>query len=309
MNSDGRSVRLFMVDGSVSGLMTAEIINWTGHALHAPRSRLSDVLGRNESEKTGLYMLFGDAAETGARRPVYIGESDNVGRRLQQHARDETKDFFERFCVITSKDANLTKAHARYLESRLSEIARSSGRAEVLNRNEPPTGALPEADIADMEYFLSQIRIVVGVLGYNILKEPLRLKLAQKVQGSDTLTSVEADAVLELELKKTRDGIQANALEKDGDFVVLKGSLARIEPANADTGYADLRETLIQDGRLQAQPNGQFLEFIEDVSFSSPSAASAVIFGRADNGRTSWIVRQSGLTLKEHQLSLAEAAE
>lgn len=33
----GRSIRLFLVDGSPSGLLTAEIMNWTGHVLTGPR--------------------------------------------------------------------------------------------------------------------------------------------------------------------------------------------------------------------------------------------------------------------------------
>jgi hypothetical protein len=34
----GRTVRLFLVDGSASGLITAEIINWSGKVLAGPRT-------------------------------------------------------------------------------------------------------------------------------------------------------------------------------------------------------------------------------------------------------------------------------
>ena len=37
----GRSIRLFLVDGTPNGLLTAEIMNWTGHVLTEPRSKLS----------------------------------------------------------------------------------------------------------------------------------------------------------------------------------------------------------------------------------------------------------------------------
>ena len=40
-------------------------------------------------------------------------------------------------------------------------------------------------------------------------------------------------------------------------------------------------------GKLIAS-NGGHLRFAEDVAFRSPSAASAVILGRPDNGRLSW---------------------
>ena len=84
---------------------------------------------------------------------VYIGESDNVFNRLLQHAKDEKKDFWRLAAVVTSKDENLTKSHSRYLESRLISLTLSAKRATLLNTNSPPLPPLPEADIADMEYF------------------------------------------------------------------------------------------------------------------------------------------------------------
>jgi hypothetical protein len=36
--SAGKSVRLFLADGTPGGLLTAEIMNWTGHVVAAPRS-------------------------------------------------------------------------------------------------------------------------------------------------------------------------------------------------------------------------------------------------------------------------------
>src|SRR5690606_17390876 len=77
----GRSVRLFLVEGTANGIITAEIVNWTGHVLMAPRAKLHDVLARSEAQRTGIYFLFGEIAEIGGKQPVYIGESDNVGRR------------------------------------------------------------------------------------------------------------------------------------------------------------------------------------------------------------------------------------
>lgn len=36
----GKQIKLFLVDGTPGGLSTAEITNWTGHVLTAPRSQL-----------------------------------------------------------------------------------------------------------------------------------------------------------------------------------------------------------------------------------------------------------------------------
>jgi hypothetical protein len=48
---------------------------------------------------------------------AYVGEADSVGRRLRRHEADEDMDFFDRIAFVVSKDDNLTKAHARFLES------------------------------------------------------------------------------------------------------------------------------------------------------------------------------------------------
>ncbi|MDR0627963.1 MAG: GIY-YIG nuclease family protein [Bifidobacteriaceae bacterium] len=110
----GKSVRLYLADGTVGGLRTAGIMNWTGHVSAVRRIDLGELLRRKESGRTGVYLLLGDDL-------AYVGEADVVRNRLRAHARPEPeggKDFWTEAVIITSKDTNLTKAHARYLEAR-----------------------------------------------------------------------------------------------------------------------------------------------------------------------------------------------
>lgn len=307
MSAIGRTVRLFLVDGSAqTGLITAEIINWTGRVLVAPRAKIADVLRRPEADKTGVYMLFGDNVEPGVRRTVYIGESDNVGRRVLQHSKDEQKDFFEKFCIVTSSDQNLTKTHVRYLESRATAMAKDSGRANVLNSNDPPTGVLPESDVADMEFFLEQLRTVLPVLGFDVLREPTLVRTSKPL-GMDSGT-IGAENPLELILQRSREGLEGTAIQLADEIIVQKGTLARKDPDYAMNQYSSLREQLIADGALSESQLGNTLVFARDVPFSSPSAAAAVIYGRNANGRTAWRIKSTGQTLKDYQNQLADAA-
>lgn len=125
----GKSIKLFLVDGSINGILTAEIINWTGHVLSAPRTKLLDLIQREECARTGIYFLVGQDPED-SLPSVYIGESDDVANRLKQHNRTEAaggKNFWEKVCLVTGKDQNITKTHIKYLESRLIDIAKRSG--------------------------------------------------------------------------------------------------------------------------------------------------------------------------------------
>src|SRR4051812_610897 len=134
----GRTIRVFLADGTPTGILTAEIMaSWTGKAIAAPRARLPDLLTRPELARTGVYVLSGQDPTDPARTKVYIGEADSVRTRLVQHNADEAKDFFTRVLVVVSKDENLTKGHARFLESRLIALTLAARRATLANGTAP----------------------------------------------------------------------------------------------------------------------------------------------------------------------------
>ena len=83
--SSGKSIKLFLADGTPQGLIVAEIMNWTGQALSAPRARLADLLGRTEASRTGVYILMGPDPDRPAGAMAYIGEADNIAKRLRRH--------------------------------------------------------------------------------------------------------------------------------------------------------------------------------------------------------------------------------
>lgn len=298
-NTTGRTVRLFLVDGSPTGLMTAEIMNWTGHAVITSRSRIGEALKREEASRTGVYFLVGDDPEQPTKTKVYIGEGDVVADRIKTHVSDESKDFWTRACFITSKDTNFTKAHARYLENRLVHLTRVANRANLANGNEPSKKALPESDVADMEFFLEQIQLILPVVDFDfLLPGP---NLVTTTLATVTNSEPGPGPRLELVLTSPRHGYTANAIEMDGEIVVLKGSRAAANKDNANNQYGPLRDQLIKDGRLKPAEGQPFLEFAEDVIFRSPSAAAAVIKNRNSNGRQAWTLKTTGQTLKEWQ--------
>ena len=101
--STGRSIRLFLPDGTPQGLIIAEVGNWIGKALCAPRGRLSELLRRSEAARTGIYILSGPDPDRPGGTKAYIGEADNVGGRLRIHLRDEEKDFFDRLLSLSQR--------------------------------------------------------------------------------------------------------------------------------------------------------------------------------------------------------------
>ena len=80
-----------------------------------------------------MYVLVGGDSDKPGFRKIYIGEGDTILPRLISHNSDDSKDFWSEAVVFVSKDENLTKAHARYLEARLIALAKEAKRATVAN--------------------------------------------------------------------------------------------------------------------------------------------------------------------------------
>lgn len=287
---EGKSVRLFLAEGSMGGLVTAEIMNWTGHLLAVQRSGLIELLKRPESSRTGVYVLIGESPESLGGQQVYIGEGDDVSRRLKDH--EGKKDFWDRVVVLTSKDSNLTKAHVRYLEARLIAMARQTKRSEVTNGNSGTNSTdnlLPEADRSDMEHYLAQASIVLPVLQVNVFRSspPIHLTNADTSTLEDTAQTVFVTGL--------KGETWARAHEVDGEFTVLEGS--RAKPWSGTThSYAGLQNKLFNDGTLVPTEDGSWYTFTHNQVFSSASAASAAVLGRNSNGKLEWKLEATSTT-------------
>ena len=273
------TIKIFLAYGDPKRLRTAELSNWTGKAVAGPRSEFDSVLARTESSNSGVYFLTGSDPESG-NSTLYIGEAESIKDRVRSHLE---KDFWNQIVFFISKDENLTKAHIRYCEGRLIEIAKSAGRA-VIKNNQGSGSKLPESDREEMEVFLEKMQQLLPALGVELL-----------VPATSTSVQDAPQDLLSCEIK----GIKATGYLTPNGIVVLSGSQAVLTPRESSSKYpwsTTLREKLKADGSLVE--NGDHLKFAKDIEFSSPSAAAAVIHGGQANGLTAW-KNQQNKSLKE----------
>ena len=277
---DTATVKIFLVEGSPTSIRTAELSNWTGKAVAGPRSKIEDIVKRDEANNPGVYFLTGINPETGRDR-VYIGEAEIIKTRIKNHM---SKDFWKTLVFFVSKDENLTKAHIKYLEGKLIETAKSVGRFELENAQSSGSH-LPESDAADMDVFLFRMKQLLPILGQEFLKPIVKQEGTKKTD------------LLFCEIKN----IKATGRQTDNGLVVLKGSEAVLKERPSTQKYqyaANLRKTLLDDCIVEKRDDR--LVFVSDYEFSSPSAAAAVIHGGQANGLTSW-KDSKGISLKQKE--------
>lgn len=276
----GKTIKIFLIDGDPNGRMSCELSNWTGKAYKIPRIKIKDCSDRDDLVNTGVYLLFGKDEED--RDQVYIGEAESILKRLNQHLTQ--KDFWHETIVFISKDENLNKAHIKYLENRLHDIAKSAKRYKVENTITPTQSSISESDIAEMEEFIENIKMLVNTLGHKVFDEKREFKSKQK---RDTF------------IIKAARGADAQGEPTSDGFVVFKGSKAAVSTVNSMTeNFLNLRKQLIDKEVIKTNEDG--LEFPEDYIFSSPSTAASIVLGRNANGLTEWKL-PNGMTLKEYE--------
>jgi hypothetical protein len=290
-----RSINIFLLDGDPNGIRVAQISMSTIQAVAFRRNKLREVRETfPEVERPGVYILIGEDDGEPDRQLAYIGESEAIGERLaywrsNENGRD-AKTFWTDTVVLISKDENLTKSHARYVEACLIRAVGANPRWMLPNTKTPSldAGKLPLQDRAAMDEFVDQTKTLVGALGSDLFRE-MRGKPVQAVSGvNDTTGDTQPGGTDEVRFFFRGQGFSAEMkLSSSGDFVVLAQSKARVKTtATIPRGTRALRNTLLETGVLEE--DGDFLVFTSDYSFSSASAAAAAVIGASANGRIHW---------------------
>ncbi|MDO9169311.1 MAG: GIY-YIG nuclease family protein [Methylobacter sp.] len=280
----GRSIRVYLADGTPSGIRHVEIANWSGQAIACPRSRFAELSKWEEAKRPGIYFLFEKQnADSGNR--VYIGESENVIKRLSDH--DRNKDFWTEVVIFTSKDENLTKSHIKYLESRLVSIGIETEKYQLENSNTPTESNLPRADKDAMEEFIHNLKIIIGTLGHKFL-EPLKAVSVEKVTNTKSTVGIPLSFALK-ELK-------AFGQMTDDGFLLLAGSdVSSLTSPSMPGNSKSIRNSWVSAGLLKLE--GKNYKLIKDTLISSSSYAAVIVAGTSRSGPQSW-QDSTGRTLK-----------
>src|SRR5690625_2355187 len=260
--------------------MSAELSNWTGKAYKIPRNKIKDSKDRPELSGTEVYFLFGEDDE--GNNVAYIGEAENVLNRMNDHIRD--RDFWTEVIVLTSKDDNLNKAHIKYLEHKLHQLAKKIGRYQINNDKTPALPAVSESDEAEMEEYMTNSKLLIGTLGHNLFEEKINTNKAELDQEK-------------IYFIKAARGADASMVQTTDGFAVIKGSRFADPVANSfSPSFNKIRESLLEK-RLLMREDGKLI-LKDNRIFSSPSTAAALVMGRNANGLTEW-KNKNGETLRD----------
>ena len=243
-----------------------ELSNWSGKAYKIPRNKLKASNDREDLDHTGVYVLFGkNDSDDGL---AYIGEAENIKQRLLQHLKEE---YWNEVIIFISKDNNLNKAHIKYLENKLYELATKANRYILQNKNTPTKSNISEPDQAEMEEFIDNLKLLVNTLGHRLF-EPI----AEVIETStdNNLFSIE------------RKDLCAKGKPTNEGFVIFRGANIAHKLGAVNTSIIKLRDKLVSEGIIKTE--GDKVCLAQDYIFSSSSSAATIVLGVSANGRKEW---------------------
>ena len=258
-------------------------------------------------KRTGVYFLIGPEKNDIHSFTAYIGESENVGRRLSNHlsSNQRASRNWADTVLVTRNDDWLTDAHGRYAESRLIRGVSNNPRWRLVNSQVPSedAGNIRASDRSDMNEFVLQAKTLVSCLGWDLFRNPHGPLEQRTPEDQEQKIFEDADAP---KFIMNGQGYSAEMMiDTSGNFVVLKESKIRIkENDSLQPIYKETRKSLVADGILEKKA-GAFV-LTRDYSFASVSAAAAVVKGASENGRRAWKVEGEKTTYGEWETRQGE---
>lgn len=278
----GKSINVFLIDGVPTGKIKCTLQNWTGVAYKIPRNLLDSCKDNPTLNKhlkqTGIYFLLGESVDTGEQF-IYVGQAsvrkngEGLSIRLQEHKNNPEKDYWNEAIVFTAQNDSLGPTEISYLENKFCSMATDAARYVVKNGNEPNPGNITEEKESEMEEFVDYARIVMGVLGHKVFEPVIQYEEPKPIHKIKSPTFF------------FKGKYNASAIMTSEGFVVLKGSQISLKLYPSAKGSAVKARSQYKD---KITDKGILLE---DIPFSSPSAAASFVGGSSLSGNECWITK------------------
>lgn len=157
--AEAKTIKLLLTNGSLSGLLMAELLKWEGILFSSPRESYHLLSNEPESNYWGVYLLVSEDK-------VYIGQANDLLRRIGEH--DKTKDWWEKVVLLTTKDNSLNRSDIDYLENKLIGIAKSKGSLEMNNVQTGNTAKVSRYRATELLDFLEGGLLLLELIGIKV---------------------------------------------------------------------------------------------------------------------------------------------
>ena len=181
MSAKAKTIKMLLYDGSLSGVMNISDSAWdSGKMYSAPRESIDNLISQGDCKKYGVYLLLSD-------KQVYIGQASDLERRTKQHLTD--KKWWTQVILMTTKDDSFNASDIDYLESRLINIAETTGKLDSENKKRGNPQKVDEFRQYELEQYLDEALFLLELIGVRVFINEKKTSKRKKNESKNNYKS------------------------------------------------------------------------------------------------------------------------
>lgn len=120
-------------------------------------------------DTAGVYILYANHFDKNLGKSLYIGQSDDVIRRISQHV--SAKDYWSSVIIFVSQADWMNIAHVLHIEKTFIEWAKSAHRYKIENRTEGGFCKLGDEDKLRVANYIKPVKLILELAGVDIFEK------------------------------------------------------------------------------------------------------------------------------------------
>lgn len=158
--SNAKVVDVVFYDGTLDGVVKLSSSNGNDAVvISSPRSKIDQLLGLQESNYFGVYLLLSDDV-------VYIGQAKELKRRIKEHVAN--KDWWKRVILLSTTSNRLDSSDIDYLEAELITLAKETKLYKVENIQKGNTYNIKESNRIVLDGYMNEINFLLDFISVNV---------------------------------------------------------------------------------------------------------------------------------------------
>lgn len=285
-----KTIQITLESSDALGPSIRRLANSDAIAITFPRDALCRIADYPELKRRGVYMLI--AAIPGPRPlRIYVGEAQDVLKRLQRHERDREYPLYLQISVVVSADNQIRADVTCYVEKRIISALVRTEMVEVENRLARPPKLHSDNRLVAEQFFrdamllLGPVEPMASMLATTVMSQVLRNEYLEQTEPVP-IPLLQSNVLYELR----RHDCHAFAVHCEGRYMrVLAGAkIAQEVHYSLPRRGRELRARLVAAGSLVAGPQDGWLILLRDVDVFSQTGAADLVMGRKTDGSRHW---------------------
>lgn len=160
--AQARTIKLLLSNGSLSGLIRAQLSKWSGVMLVSPRESYEMLSIQQEASYSGVYLLLSEDK-------VYVGQASDLLKRAKEHDHSMLrKEWWNRVLLLSTTDNRLNRNDTDYLENKLIERAKIAGSLEMDNKKGGNNYKINPFDEAELNDYIEGALLLIELIGITV---------------------------------------------------------------------------------------------------------------------------------------------